>query len=82
MSESLLTGKSRVSFKCSPELEAMIEAVARFEHRNVSDMCRLALHDYFMKRGYYEAATLSKLGGTHDGEESEGGFASSEPGTR
>lgn len=73
MSESLLTGKARVSFKCSPELAAMIEAVARFEHRNTSDICRVALHDYFLVRGYYEAATLSKLGGTHGGRENPEG---------
>jgi hypothetical protein len=39
----------------------MLEAVARFEKRNKSDVCRLALHEFFQERGYYEPAMLNVI---------------------
>jgi predicted transcriptional regulator len=61
MSRDSLTGEARVSFKCSEELSQMIDAVARYERRPLSAVCRIALNDYFANQNYYEAATIQKL---------------------
>ncbi len=61
MNRNPLVGPNLVVFKASDELVTMLEAVARFEKRNKSDVCRLALHEFFQERGYYEPAMLALI---------------------
>lgn len=61
MSNHPLTGTARVSFKCSDELADMLEAAAGVEHRNTSDICRIALHEYFAAKGYYDPENLLRM---------------------
>jgi predicted transcriptional regulator len=61
MSHDQLAGKARVSFKCSDELEQMIDAVSRYEHRSTSNVCRVALTHYFTHQGYFDEDMIAKL---------------------
>lgn len=61
-----LVGKNLVVFKASDELQTMLEAVARFEKRNKSDVCRLALHEFFSERGYYQPEMLNLIAKGND----------------
>ena len=66
MSENPLTGPNLVAFKCSDELQTMLNAAARFEKRNVSDLCRVALYDFFAARGYFEPEMLEAIAKGND----------------
>jgi predicted transcriptional regulator len=55
------SGKAKVSFKCSDALYEMLDASARFEHRAISQICRMALAEYFASRGYFDPENISKL---------------------
>jgi len=55
------SGPARVSFKCSEAMAEMLKAVAAFEHRSESQICRMALAWYFEQQGYFDDETVSKL---------------------
>lgn len=55
------SGDVKVSFKCSEALHEMLDATARFEHRAISQVCRMALAEYFANRGYFDPENISKL---------------------
>lgn len=66
------SGDKKVSFKCSDAFYEMLDAAAKFEHRAVSQICRMALAEYFANRGYFDPENISKLAaGRRTGETHE-----------
>lgn len=61
MSKDALSGSARVSFKAADELAKMLDAVAVYERRPLSAICRIALDDYFQAQGYYTEDGINRL---------------------
>ena len=53
------SGPARVSFKCAEAMADMLKAVAAFEHRSESQICRMALAWYFEQQGYFDEKTIN-----------------------
>lgn len=54
-------GPERITIRVSEELKIMTEAAANYEQRNVSDICRIALTNYFTDQGYFSPDFITKL---------------------
>lgn len=61
MSANSKIGTERITVRMSEELKLMTEAAADFEQRNVSDICRIALTNYFTDQGYFDPGNITKL---------------------
>ena len=55
------SGPARVSFKFSEAMAEMLKAVAAFEHRSESQICRMALAAYFDDQGYFDEDNIAQI---------------------